>query len=52
MIGVLVKISVPSDTKPVFYKARPVLYAVKEKVENELEGLVKEHIYKPVEYSE
>ena len=32
---VLVKINVPSETKPMFYKARLVSYAIKEKIENE-----------------
>ena len=37
MKDVLVKIPVPFETKPIFYKARPVAYAIKEKVENESE---------------
>ena len=49
---VLVKTPVASETKPIFYKARPVPYAIKEKVENELERLVKEGISKPLKYSE
>ena len=36
------KIPVPSETRPKFYKARSVPYAIKEKVENRLERLVKE----------
>ena len=32
---VLVKINVPSETKPMLYKARLVSYAIKEKIENE-----------------
>ena len=53
MKDVLVKIPVPSETKTIFYKARPVPYAIKEKVENELlECLVKEGIFEPLEYSE
>ena len=35
-----VKISVPSETKPIFYKARSVPYYIKENVEDELERLV------------
>ena len=34
MKDILEKIVVPSETKPIFYKARPVPYAIKEKVEN------------------
>ena len=39
MKHVLVKIPVPSVTKPIFFKARPVPYA-----------LVEESIYVPLEY--
>ena len=52
MKDVLVKIPVPSDTKPIFYNAKPVPYAIKEKVENELERLVMEGIFEPLEFSE
>ena len=52
MKDVLVKIHVPSETKPIFHKARPVPYAIKEKIENELERLIKEGISEPLEYSE
>ena len=41
MEDMLVKIPVPSETKPVFCKARPVPHAIKEKVENELECFIK-----------
>ena len=51
MKDILVKIPVPSETKPIFYKARPVPYAIKEKGENELEHLVNEGIFEPLEYS-
>ena len=34
MRDVPVKIAVPCETKPTFYKVRPVPYAVKEKAEN------------------
>ena len=52
MKDVLVKIPVPSETKPIFCNATPVPYAIKEKVENELERLVMEGIFEPLEYSE
>ena len=42
MKDILVKITVPSETKQVFRKARPVPHAMKEKVENELERFIKE----------
>ena len=48
--NVLVKILVASETKPIFYKARSVSYAIKEKVQNESKHLVKEGIFEPLEY--
>ena len=52
MKDALVKTPVPSQTKAIFYKARPVPYAIKKKVENESERLIKEGIFEPLEYSE
>ena len=47
MKDVLVKLLLPFETKPIFYKARPVPYAIKEKVENELESSVKKGTFEP-----
>ena len=52
MKDVLLKIPVPSRTKPIFYKVRPIPYSIKEKVDGELQRLVKEGIFEPLEYSE
>ena len=52
MKGVEVRLNVDKGAKPVFYKARPVPYSIKEKIELELERLVSENIFQPVEYSE
>ena len=45
-----VEVDIPIDlkAKPCFLRVPPVLYALKDKKENELERLVKEEIYKPV----
>ena len=48
----LVKIPAPFETKPIFYKARSAPYAIEEKVEKELERLVKKGIFEPAAYSE
>ena len=47
------KVDIPIDTSatPKFCKARPVPHALKEKIDVELDHLVKEGIYEPVEYS-
>ena len=47
MKDVLVKLLLPFETKPIFYKARPVPYAIKEKVENELGSSVKKGTFEP-----
>ena len=39
------------DYKPKFCEARPVPYALNERIEKELERLVKEDIYEPIQYS-
>ena len=52
MKGVEVWLNVDKGAKPVFYKARPVPYSIKEKTELELERLVSENIFQPVEYLE
>ena len=52
MKDALVKSPLHFETKPIFYQTRPVPYAIKEKVENELERLIREGIFEPLEYSE
>ena len=47
-----VKINVKSGTIPRFFKARPIPYALKEKVENELDRLQQEVIIEPVQFAE
>ncbi|XP_063374893.1 uncharacterized protein K02A2.6-like [Cydia amplana] len=47
-----IKLFLKSDSKPIFFKARPMAFALRQKVENELERLVRVGILKPVEYSE
>ena len=46
------RIYVDKGVKPIFHKARPVPYFIKEKIETELAQLVTENIFQPVEYSE
>lgn len=48
------KVSLPlrSDAKPVFFKNRPVPFALKDKIETELNRLVQEGVLKPVQYSD
>ncbi|CAB3228715.1 unnamed protein product [Arctia plantaginis] len=40
------------DSKPIFYRARPVPFAIKEKVEQEIDTLVKDGVLIKVDYSE
>lgn len=47
-----VKINVKSDAIPRFFKARPIPYALKEKVEHEIDRLQQEGIIEPVQFSE
>ena len=46
-----VNIPVPLGVKPKFFKARPVPYSLKERVEEELEKLEKQGVWKRVVYS-
>lgn len=50
--GVEAKIFVPSDTQPRFYKPRPVPYAIKHRVEEELDRLQKNGVITPVQFSD
>ena len=49
--GFEVELKVESECKPKFCKARPVPYARNERIEKELERLVKDDIYEPIQYS-
>ena len=46
------KISVDPTVEPQFHKARPVPFALKEKVEEELKRLQREEIVQPVQFSD
>ena len=50
--GTKAKISVDPTVEPQFHKARPVPFALKEKVEEELERLQREEIVQPVQFSD
>ena len=50
--GVKTKIYIDSTEKPRFFKARPVACTLREKIETELDRLVKEGTIEPVEFSE
>ena len=52
MANIKVHIELKDDAKPRFHKARPVPYALKQKIETELDRLAKEGIYEPVAYSQ
>ena len=49
--GVKAKIYVPSDAKPRFHKARPVPYALRDKVDQELSRLENQGIIEKVQFS-
>ena len=49
--GFEVELKIDPDCKPKFCKARPVLYALNERIEKELERLVEDNIYEPIQYS-
>ena len=50
--GVEAKIHVDPQAKPIFYKARTVPLALRQKVEHELERLEKQGIIEPVQFSD
>lgn len=50
--GMEAKIFVPPDSQPQFYKPRPLPYALKDKVEQELDKLVEAGIITPVQFSD
>ena len=50
--GVEAKIYVDPGTQPIFFKPRPLPYAMKAKVERELENLLHEGVIEPVQYSD
>ena len=52
IIGVVAKIHVPDNTKPLYFRARPSPYALKNKVDVEIYRLLAEKIIEPVEISE
>ena len=51
MKDITVKLHVKADSKPVFMKARPVPYAIRTKVEADLDALVKNGVLEPVRIS-
>ena len=50
--GVVAKIHVPDKTKPLYFRARPLPYALQQKVDDEIDRLLREDIIQPVEISE
>ena len=50
--GMKAKFHINKDATPKFCKARPVPYALKSKVEDELSRLEKEGVIRPVEFSQ
>ena len=49
--GFEVELRVGLDYNPKFCNARSMPYAPNEKIEKEIEGLVKNDIYEPIQYS-
>ncbi|KAJ2953009.1 hypothetical protein O0L34_g7390 [Tuta absoluta] len=47
-----IKLNLKPDSKPIFFKPRPVAFALKEKIDTELDRLLHLGILKPVEFSE
>lgn len=52
MKDIIVKLNIKPDSHPKFLKARPVPYAIRPKIEAELESLVKSRVLEPVSRSE
>lgn len=50
--GFMAEIHLRDDARPIFYRANEVPYALKEKVSDELDRLVRENIIKPVKRSD
>ena len=50
--GVKAKIYVPSDAKPLYYKAIPIQYALREKIDKEIDRLLAEGIIVTVPHSD
>ena len=50
--GMKAKICVPSNAQPRYYKPHPVPYSLRDKVDQELESLLKAGIISPVQYSD
>ena len=50
--GTTAKIHVDPTAQPKFFKARPVPYALRDKVDKELDHLVKEGVIQPVTHSD
>ncbi|XP_030850652.1 uncharacterized protein K02A2.6-like [Strongylocentrotus purpuratus] len=50
--GVQAKLKVKSDAEPRFFKPRPIPFAIKDKVAEEIDRLVKEGVLEPVEFSD
>lgn len=52
IIGLKAKINVPENATPKFFKPRQVPYAIKDKVDEELQRLEKEGVIEPVQFAE
>lgn len=48
MKGITVKLNIKPDSRPKFLKARPVSYAIRPNVEEELDSLIKNGVLEPV----
>lgn len=51
MKNITVKLNIKPGSRPTFFRARPVPYAIKPKVEAELESLIKSGVLEPVSQS-